>query len=378
MQPATRWKYPIVDVDIHIHEDPHELAEFAEGFARRGLAAHSTPERFLDTPGLSPLTVHDVPFGDNFGQLPHVVRNAKQLRADMDKLRVDACILSTGRLVGGARGPASSLGVAQIFNRYLRHRWLSPADGIYGALMIDNKDPLGSAAEIEAYADVAGVAAIYLPITGVYPLWGHQDYFPIFAAAQAARLPVVLHGYTTVYPTFPFQLEQFNTALAKQVIARPFAAMANVVDIATTGVFARFPKLKVVVAECGISWLPFISWRLDQQYIYLRHEVPWYMDKPSTYLCRQLFATTHRLEHPDDLGTLAHLIAGIGGEERLMFASDWPHYDADYPERIENLPVSHEIKRKILGGNAQEIFKLHNVVKRTATISTEATPDIGL
>jgi predicted TIM-barrel fold metal-dependent hydrolase len=110
--------------------------------------------------------------------------------------------------------------------------------------------------------------------------------------------------------------------------------MANLTSMVTTGVFARFPDLKVVFAECGVSWLPFLMWRLDHQYQWLRHELPFYSEKPSWYLRHQVYETTHGLGEVDDPQTLAALIASVGGPDRLLFATDWPHYDAERVDRV--------------------------------------------
>jgi uncharacterized protein len=369
----------VVDADVHIHEDPADLATFAEGTLRRSLEAHRQPERWLDIPGLSPLTVFDPPMGEDAGRELHVVRDAGQLRVDLDQLGVDAAVVFTGRLLGTAAGQGTTypVGISRVYNRYLAERWLNPSQGIYGAIMVASQDPVASARLIEESARVDGFAAVYLPMASVYPLWGHRQYDPVYAAAQAAGLPVVLHGYTQVHPVFPYQLEQFDTALAKQVISKPFGAMANLISMVTTGVFARFPDLKVVFTECGVSWLPFVAWRLDQQYQWLRHELPFYTDKPSAYIRRQVYVTTQRLEEPDDPRTLVALLEGIGGQDRALFASDWPHYDSDRPERVAALPVSDEWKRKVLGDNARAAFRLPHLVRRSSATSEKIAPTGG-
>ena len=60
--------------------------------------------------------------------------------------------------------------------------------------MAANQVPEEAAAEIHHYAGRPGFAAVYLPMAGNYPLWGDRMYRPIFAAAEAAGLPVVLQG----------------------------------------------------------------------------------------------------------------------------------------------------------------------------------------
>jgi len=361
--------YPVIDVDVHIHETTPDLVEFADGTLRRTLELDRSVENYLDTPGLSPLTAYDPPLSDDPQRNARVARDTGELRSVLDELGVDAAIVYTGRLLGTAirHDPAFAVDITQTYNRYLQARWLRPDEGIYGAILVAAQDAKASAREIERCAAEPGFAAVMLPMASVYPLWGHADYEPIYAAAEAAGLPLVLQGYTHVFPVFPYQMQQFDTALAKQVLARPFGVMANFVNFVTTGALARHPKLKVVLAECGFSWLLPMLWRLDSQHQWLREETPFYSGdaKPSDVM-QQIYVTTHRLEEPKNPQTLAALFSELNLAEHMLFATDWPRYDADVEgvERVLNLPVPTEAKRKILSDNARAIFKLPQVTRR--------------
>jgi hypothetical protein len=357
-EPRALSDVPVFDADVHIHEDPRDLAEFAEAPLRRALESHSAPERWLDTPGLSPLTAFDPPLGEDPAREIHVVRDPATLRADLAALGAAGALLFSGRLLGtaGRQDATYPVRIAQTYNRYLSSRWLDPEHGIYGAIMVAAQDPVSSAQEIERWAPAPGFGAVYLPTASVYPLWGHRQYDPIYAAAQAADLPVVLHGYTCVHSVFPYELEQFDTALAKQVLSKPLGAIANLVSMVTTGVLARFPRLRVVFAECGIAWLPPVIWRLDGQYHHLRHEVPEYTEAPGEYVRRQVYVTTQPFDVPGDPETLACFMNAVGGPEHVLYSSDWPHYDADRPTRIAQALLPPDWVRLILGANARRLF----------------------
>ena len=357
--------YPVIDVDVHIHEDFAEIAKFAEPDLRRSIEIEKSPEAWLDTPGYSPLTVYDPPLGEKAKREVHLIRNSDQLRTDLDQMGIDAAIVYTGRLLGTATRQEASyaVGMMHAYNDYLVKNWLNPERGIYGAIMIAAQDPKASALEIERLAHTDGFVSAYLPMANVYPLWGHRQYDPIYAAAQSADLPVVLQGYTQVYPVFPHQFDQFDTALAKQVLSKPFGAMANLVSIITTGALARFPNLKVVFTECGVSWLPFILRRLDRQYHWLREEVPFYTSNPSQHLRHQVFLTTHSLEETANPVTLAALLTDDGLADQILFATDWPHYDADSVNSIQGLPLPEPNKRKILSDNALRTFRFSKDIK---------------
>jgi predicted TIM-barrel fold metal-dependent hydrolase len=349
----------IIDCDVHIHEHPPDLAPYIEQPWRRSLETMQVNERWLDVPGYSPLTALDPLLGDFPGPPPHLVTTPEGLRADLDRRGVAAALLFTGQWAGIASTQDEPFATAlmQAHNRYLRERWADPARGLYAPVMAVPQNPAAAAAEIDAYASVAGVAAVWLPAGSMWPLWGHRRYDPIMAAAEAADLPVVLQGPTVVGSLFPYQLSNYDTALAKQALAQPLGAITTLVNLVTTGVLARFPRLKVVFTEAGLGWLPFVMWRLDLQYADLRTEVPFLTLRPSEYIRRNVYVTTHRLEQPDDPAALAACIAALGGPGRVLFASNWPHYNADDPAVIDRLLLSAADRRRILGENARAVLK---------------------
>ncbi len=46
---------------------------------------------------------------------------------------------------------------------------------------------------------------------------------------------------------------------------------------------------------------------------------------------------------------MATLIELFGGEDCVIFASDWPHHDFDHPDKVLQIPLSDEARRKVMG-----------------------------
>ncbi len=360
----------IFDSDVHLHELDDDLAPYfdepwhrvleagAKGVAREG-ARTPRGERFLDVPGYSALTVYDPILGELPTEEPRRLTSADLLRADLDARGVDAGLVFPGRLLRAAQSNdwdyLSALGRA--YNRYLAERWVEPARGIYAAILTLNQLPDESAEEIDRYASVPGFAAVYLPLAGNNPLWGDRSYEPIFAAAEAAGLPVVLQGALTVHTVFPYELHHVPTALAKQVLSQPFGAMANLVSMVTNGVLARHPGLKVVVNDAGLAWLPATLERLDHFYPYLRDEVPFLEDPPSEAVRRQVYVTTHPLGGRANLPFLLACLEAIG-LDHVLFGSDAPHFDETSLKQIQELPLGSTVTEQILALNARAVFRL--------------------
>jgi hypothetical protein len=65
------------------------------------------------------------------------------------------------------------------------------------------------------------------------------------------------------------------------------------------------------------------------------------------------------MERPDDLSILEKTFAQLDARNRLVFSSDYPHWDFDLPSVIYDLPfLDEESKERILGRNAMELFGL--------------------
>ncbi|MDB5076537.1 MAG: amidohydrolase 2 [Chloroflexi bacterium] len=352
----------VVDADVHAHETPAALAPYCDMPWRRSLEHISTaPARYLDIPGFAPALKLDPAFPG--GANARTVTSAAQMVKELNEISIDIGVLFPDNLLSMAILPneAYAAALARAYNRWLTEEWLhEPA--LYGALIAANQDPADAAREIERYAGNPKVVAVYLPTSAVYPLWGHRKYDPIFAAAQDAGLPVMLHSVSAVAPVFPFNLEQFDTALARHTISHTFAMMANMIDMVTTGVPVRFPKLKIAFTEAGVSWVPFMMWRLDKEYNESRREVPFLEDRPSTYI-KQMYFATQPVEEPANGKDLVTMMEIFDGENQVLFASDWPHHDFDHPRQVFDLPLSPEAKRKIMGENALRLFNIPAPVK---------------
>ncbi len=347
----------VVDVDVHVNDVPGALAPYCEMPWRRSLEhLVGVPARYLDIPGYAPALKLDPPFPGGFNL--RSVNTAAQMVEELSAISVDIGILFPDHLLLMAQLPNEeyAAALARAYNHWLAEEWLHEPS-LYGALLAAPQDPADAAREIARYADNPKVVAVYLPTSGVYPLWGHRKYDPIFAAAQEAGLPVMLHSVSAVTPAFPFNIDQFDTAMARHTVSHCFAMMANMIDMVTTGVPVRFPDLKIAFTEAGISWVPFMMWRLDKEYNESRRDIPFLEDKPSTYI-KKMYFSTQPVEEPENGRDLVAMMQIFDGENQVLFASDWPHHDFDHPRQVFDLPLSPEARRKVMGENALKLFKI--------------------
>ena len=57
------------------------------------------------------------------------------------------------------------------------------------------------------------------------------------------------------------------------------------------------------------------------------------------------------------------LLTLFNGENSVLFASDWPHHDFDHPSKVLQIPLSNEVQRKIMGGNAMRLLNLEALIR---------------
>ena len=124
------------------------------------------------------------------------------------------------------------------------------------------------------------------------------------------------------------------------------------------GVFAEIPELKVIVLECGASWVGYWLDRMDAvaaspQGFYVRTLLA---EKPSFYFRRQCWISAD----PDET-TLPGVLPVVGAD-RFFWASDFPHPDhpPDYATHLNVLAgaLSPEHREDLLGRNVLRAYRM--------------------
>jgi predicted TIM-barrel fold metal-dependent hydrolase len=244
--------------------------------------------------------------------------------------------------------------MCQAMNDWQVDCWTSREPRLKGAINVLTDDPLGAVAEIRRCAGNRDFRSVQMATRTNEPL-GRRRYWPIFEAAAQHDLPLGLHnngmpGHAVTgggAPSYYFE--------EHQAVGMTMAAM--VTSLVMEGVFERFPDLRVVVIEGGFGWVPSLTWRLDRHWEVLRSEVPHLKHPPSVYIKRNIWFTTQPVEEPEHPEDLRHVLDWIGWD-RLLFSSDYPHWDSDDPRYAFKIPMSEAERRMIFAENARAVFRL--------------------
>jgi len=111
----------------------------------------------------------------------------------------------------------------------------------------------------------------------------------------------------------------------------PISICEVVSTLVFTGILARHPRLRFVLVECGIGWIPYFVERMDQTFEKHRFWTKSVItEKPSTYWYGQGYATFIR----DLAGVESRHRAGL---RNIMWSTDYPHSDSTWPKSREAL-----------------------------------------
>jgi len=256
-------------------------------------------------------------------------------------------------LLGGntSRNLDEAAALCSAMNDWQAHEFTDPEPRLRASILVPQDDPDAAVKEIEKRAGDWRFAQIQLGSKTSEPA-GRRRYWPIFAAAQAHGLSIGLHvgGTFTSAPSaggWPqFYIEEHHGLV--------HSMQNQVASLILEGVFDAFPALKVVMIEGGFAWVPQLGWRLDAHWAKMRDEAP-LKRKPSDYMKTNLWFATQPVEepeHPDDLRQVFEWI----GWDRMVFSSDYPHWDFDDPHLAFRFQMTEEEKRRLFRDNALDVY----------------------
>ena len=244
--------------------------------------------------------------------------------------------------------------MARAVNNWQIAEWLEKDPRLRASIVVPYENADFAAAEIERVSDHPGFVQILLLVRTREPL-GRRKYWRMYEAAEHYGLPVGIHfggmgGNPITSSGWPSYYIEDHTTMSQ-------AFQSQVISLVSEGVLERFPDLRVVMIEGGFAWLPPLMWRLDKHWKRLRDEVPHLKRLPSEYVKEHIWLTTQPMEEPTNPKHLLQVIEHLGSEEKLMFSTDYPHWDYDDPNRAFPIRLPPDLKQKIFSENARALYR---------------------
>jgi uncharacterized protein len=270
----------------------------------------------------------------------------------LDPNNVELGILNPLGSGQGAQNPELANALCHATNEWQVEEWTSRDSRLKASVVVNYEDGPAAAAEIRSRAGDPNFAQVLLLTRTAEPL-GARRYWPVFEAAAEAGLPVGIHAFG--YGGQPITGSGWPSYYIEEMTGHAQTCQAVLTSLVVEGVLARLPKLKVVLVEAGFAWAPALSWRLDRAWRRLRAETPHLTRLPSDYIREQVWWTTQPMEEPEPRSDLLDTIGWIGWD-RLLFATDYPHWDYDDPATCLPLKVDAAQRQAFFLGNARAVY----------------------
>jgi len=280
-----------------------------------------------------------------------------------------------GQTFAEAKDKDLALICVQAYNDWMIDEWCATDPGRYIPLaIIPLWDPALAAKELErVYAkgcrsfcfcenfEPLGIPTIHT---------GHWD--PVLRTASELKMVLSIHiGSSSTFHRIskdsPF-MANFSLGLI-----RPAGCL---MDWIFSGLFQRFPNIKIALSEGWVGWIPWVLQRAQQVYDTQRHWVAKGQALgnvgPVQHYDTQI--NTDKIdvwrdyrEHfygcfIDDLVGLR--LIDLVGEDNCMIESDYPHSDSTWPhslklarEHLDQAGISPAVQYKILRGNAERLYQ---------------------
>lgn len=365
-----------IDADGHVIEPPdlweRELPPSlrGRGFRVRWCADTLQEEVHLEDRCLLPMGIvgvglagrpfEDIGKGVRYAELHPGGFEPKRRLADLDSERIDAAVLypSIGLFLEAVEDVALAEACCRVYNDWLADYCRTDPKRLIGIAGIPMQDVDAAIREMQRAVRDLGMPGVFVRPNPVRGRSLHHPYFdPFWAACAEAGVTVGLHPSGA--GDLPGTLQ--GLPMDAPIMGHPsiffidnFVGFSQMV---CGGVLERHPTLQVVVLEAGGGWLAHWFDRFDhfaQVYGWMAPELTL---KPSAYFRRQCYVSFD----PDE--TTLPLLWPLIGEDRIFWASDYPHLDATYPgvvdeldEHLAKLPPA--VADKIRGGNARRVYRL--------------------
>jgi 5-carboxyvanillate decarboxylase len=230
-------------------------------------------------------------------------------------------------------------------------------DRFSGLASISPQNPPAASKELERAIGKLGLkgAIINSHTKGEY--LDDPKFWDIFAAAESLDVPIYLHPST---PSPRMYAPFAEWGLEGAIYGFAVETSLHLLRIIVSGVFDRFPKLRMVVGHLG-EGLPFWFFRLD---FFHRANVAsgrypkvkkLKKNNLSDYLRENIWITTSGMAWEPAILYCQKVL----GVDRVLYAMDYPYQFV--PEEVkvtDNLPIPAAAKKRFYQTNAEKVFNL--------------------
>ncbi|HXG36156.1 MAG TPA: amidohydrolase family protein [Dehalococcoidia bacterium] len=261
-----------------------------------------------------------------------------------------------GLFTGFIKDPDHAVAVCRAYNTWLAKEVCAPSGGrLKGVALLPPQDPEEAAKELRRARKELGHVAAMLPADG-WHLLGLKQFHGIYNAAAEVDMAIAVHASGSLLGQ---SLDNFPKFIQAHTVSHPFSIMRQFTSMMYDGVFEKFPAVRFGFLETGGSWVPWFLDRLDEEFEHRgEEEAPLLKKKPSEYVHGggNIFFGLEAEER------LLRPTMDLLGDDLFLYASDWPHWDGDYPESLHEVLEREDLteiqRTNIVRGAAERFYGL--------------------
>jgi predicted TIM-barrel fold metal-dependent hydrolase len=243
---------------------------------------------------------------------------------------IDSAVLfpTYGLMLGGLADVAVAEAGCRALNRWLGEYYCGAApDELYGIASLPSQDPTIAATELRrsvvSYGFVGGLLRSNCAREG--RTLADPSFDVLWATASDLGVPICFHN--ALNTDLPYAgAERVRTFPMSHVIVHPVEHMLAFATLVEGGVFDRHPGLRAGFMESGCGWAPFWIDRMDEHL----ENLGWMIDPQPARDPAEIFATQCAISAEGDEPMIDYVQRRLG-EEAVVWASDFPHFDASFP-----------------------------------------------
>ena len=344
--------HPSIDCDVHIAVPetralmPYLDAYWYDAFTTRGIDRLSFTMTG-DAPG-APLAAR-----------PDWRPGSARPGSDLELLRAGALdgfgssIAIANCIFGGLALHSEDLAavMCKAVNDWVTEHWLDKEPRLRASILVPLNSVDLAIAEIERRAGDPRFVQVLMLAMG-QELLGKRTNWPIYEAAARHNLPIGVHA-GSLYHHPP--MAGWGSFAYEDYVAQSFSFENQVMSLVAEGVFQKFPGLKFVLMESGVTWLPAGLWRFNKTWRGVRSEIPWVKRVPGDIVRENIRLTIQPFDAPDGAGRLERWCEQMKSDRMLLFSTDFPHWHFEGKDALP-VPASSPLARRMLFDNPIETY----------------------
>jgi predicted TIM-barrel fold metal-dependent hydrolase len=251
--------------------------------------------------------------------------------------------------------PPLEAALCRAYNRWVGEFCSAYPGAFFAAAVVCADDGALAADEVHRVAAEPWCVGVVDGLARRGMLADHPSYHPFYGALQETGLTLCSHSGTDRPPYAPARAELADNYFLLHLTGHVWQQMRTVAALLGGGILDLFPDLRVVLLESGCGWIVHWMDRLDDHAATFATSVPRLARPPREHLRGDQFFISFE---PDEASL--PFVCDQLGDDHLVFASDYPHFDAKYPGMVDVLlerpDLSDDRKQRLLTKNAQRLF----------------------